>query len=457
MSKVNMANSQSALQGLSKFQAFEKSNNIFKPSGFVIFDADKQKVRRVGFFESLFTSNEKLKANHDAAKEHLIKKLSDELIKNINIPVNQNLDPYSAIQGGLDNASNKLVDELTSNNKIEKRDAFEKKFTDALDKHITATNISSAIKGEEGIINKLLDPAIEKQKALNNGAVSQKAAHRFLNIQLQQLSKNQKLELKPTVVAHMRDIAKDAAWVASQINAGTKNALAYAQIMNHSVIRDNPEFKKLSQEARLKIALKVTEAVKIRAKIMLANGTEPQSTAWDNQIKRMTKEFTNKFALDITRKALRKELVKFLKDNPDKSGQFEKKEFEKWAVKMSDPAFDQLNNAGKIFAVIKRAYDSDLTNPTNMQPYINEALKYEEYKTDPESQQKYQGLTEPFKNQAKLAIDKEIKLREFTNSSPMTDDEKIAIIDQYRELMTQSTSRNDAIPVEDPNAFGDVR
>lgn len=453
MSKVNMANSQSALQGLSKFQAFEKSKNVFKPSGFVIFDADKQKVRRVGFFEKLFTSNAKLITNHNEAKQYLIKKLNSELIKNINIPTNQNLDPYSAITGGLDNASKNLVNEFTSNNHIEKRDEFEKLFTAALDKNIKAKSILSAEKGEESIINGLLGPAIEKQKALNNGAVSQKAAHRFFNIQLQQLSENKKLELKPILVAHMRDIAKDAAWVASQINASTKNALAYAQIMNHIVIRDNPEFKNLSQEARLKIALKVTEAVKIRAKIMLENGTKPQSTEWDNQIKSMTKEFTNKFALDITRKALRKELVKFLKDNPDKSGQFEKKEFEKWAVKMSDPAFDQLNNAGKIFAVIKRAHDGGLINPTNIQPYVNDALKYEEYKIDPESQQKYQGLTEPFKNQAKLAIDKEIKLREFTNSSPMTDDEKIAIIDQHRKMMVESIQLNDANNVERPDAF----
>ena len=146
-----------------------------------------------------------------------------------------------------------------------------------------------------------------------------------------------------------------------------------------------------------------------------------------------------------------KELLTWLKENPESSSRIPENKFETWAKNMSNPALDKLNNAGKIYALEQLATMGEKL--TAISQYANEALKFEAYKTDPESQQKYESLTEPFKNQAKLAIDKEIKLREFTNSSPMTDDEKIAIIDQHRKMMVESIQLNDANNVERPDAF----
>jgi hypothetical protein len=446
MSKVNMANSQSALQGLSKFQAFEKSKNVFKPSGFVIFDAGKDKVRRVGFFESLFTSNAKLEANHQKAKAYLVKKLSTELINNINLPPGKNLEPYSAIKGGLDNASEKLVNELTKNNKIEKRDEIEKIFAKALDKHMTAENIHSDVKGEEKEINTLLKSSTNNLKTLSDGAVSNKTENRLFNMLHQLLPDDQKTELSPGLRANMRGIAKDAAWIKSQTNISSHNALVYAQIMNNEIIVNNPNFKNLPQEAKFKIALKVIDAVNVHEKLKRQSAKSVQ-TEYGADILLFKKEKINQFAME----KYQNELVNWLKENPENSSEIPKENFKKWAINMSNPDLEQLNNAGKIY-VLKQLAILIESSPYR-QEFINEALKLEKYKTDPESQKKYEGLTEIFKNQAKLAIDKEIKLREVTNSSPMTDDEKIAIIDQYRELMTQSISLNDANNVERPDAF----
>ncbi len=450
MSKVNMANSQSALQGLSKFQAFEKSKNVFKPSGFVIFDAGKDKVRRVGFFESLFTSNAKLIANHHAAKAHLIKKLNNELLKNIHLPMNQDTDPLCAIKGGLENASKNLVNELALKNNIEKRDEFEKIFAKALDTYITAENFLSDVKGQEKEINTLLKSSTSNLKTLSDGAVSNKTENRLFNMLHQSLPDDQKPQLSTGLLTQMRDIAKDAAWIKSQTNISSHNALVTAQIMNDKIIVNNPNFKNLPQEAKFKIALKVIDAVNVQQKLM-RQSSKSEQTGYAADIAQFRDDLIKKLAMQT----YQKELLTWLKENPESSSRIPENKFETWAKNMSSPALDKLNNDGKIYALEQLATMGEKL--TAISHYANEALKFEAYKTDPESQQKYEGLTEPFKNQAKLAIDNQIKLRETTSESPLTDEDKLAIIDQYRELMKQSISLNDAIPVEDPNTFGDVR
>ena len=75
MSNISLTKKQNLLDGIGKFYKPKTFLGLFKATGFVVYDASKDKLRRVGFFEELFTKSEILNRDHQAAKQTLIEAL----------------------------------------------------------------------------------------------------------------------------------------------------------------------------------------------------------------------------------------------------------------------------------------------------------------------------------------------------------------------------------------------
>jgi hypothetical protein len=79
MSNISLTKKQNLLDGIGKFYRPKTFLGLFKATGFVVYDASKDKLRRVGFFEELFTKSEILNRDHQAAKQTLIKALGKKI------------------------------------------------------------------------------------------------------------------------------------------------------------------------------------------------------------------------------------------------------------------------------------------------------------------------------------------------------------------------------------------